>query len=135
MTRPPGLGDAPIVDTPRLRCDGREEAEVTTFRFAGAILAEDWRAIRALYSPLTGISGGGCLLDLLAVTGFDSTLYSLLVWTRLTRERHGTRFAVLAGPAVRHRLSHAGIGRWLALSSDRAAARAALLEPVEAGRG
>ncbi|MEI7609956.1 MAG: hypothetical protein WCJ64_21450, partial [Rhodospirillaceae bacterium] len=95
MTEPAFL-EEPILKTRRLRCDYVQAGEVKVFRFAGMIVAEDWRAIRAVYSHITGVTGG-CVLDISDVLLFDSTLYSVLVWARLTRELHGARFALVAG--------------------------------------
>ena len=126
MTDPIFL-DEQILNTQRLRCDYVRAGEVKALRFVGMILAEDWRAIRAIYSHVTGVTGG-CVIDLADVLLFDSTLYSVLVWARLTRELHGARFAIIAGEAVERRLTLAGIGKWLPIFRTLPEARAELFE-------
>ncbi len=118
----------PVLKTARLRCDYVQHDEVKVLRFVGMIVAEDWRAIRAVYSHVTGVSGG-CVLDLADVLLFDSTLYSVLVWVRLSRELHGARFAIVAGEAAERRLILAGIGKWLPIFRSLAEARANLFTP------
>ena len=120
----------PILKTKKLRCDYLQSDEVKVFRFSGVVVAEDWRAIRAVYSHITGVKGG-CILDLGDVLLFDSTLYAVLVWVRLTRELHGARFALVAGAAAVKRLRLAGIGKWLPIFRSLGAARAELFAGPE----
>ena len=127
MTEPAFL-EEPILKTRRLRCDYIQAGAVKVFRFAGLIVAEDWRAIRALYSHLTGVTGG-CVLDISDVLLFDSTLYSVLVWARLTRELHDARFALVAGESAERRLMLAGIGKWMPVFRTLAEAREELFTP------
>jgi len=124
----PAFLEEPILKTRRLRCDYVQAGEVKVFRFAGLIVAEDWRAIRAVYSHLTGVTGG-CVLDLSDVLLFDSTLYSVLVWARLTRELHNARFALVAGESAERRLILAGIGKWMPVFRTLAEARETLFTP------
>ncbi len=130
MTEPAFL-EEPILKTRRLRCDYVQAGEVKVFRFAGMIVAEDWRAIRAVYSHITGVTGG-CVLDISDVLLFDSTLYSVLVWARLTRELHGARFALVAGESAERRLILAGIGKWMPVFRTLAEAREELFTPQAA---
>ncbi len=114
-----------ILTTKRLRCDFIQNGEEKALRFVGIIVAEDKPALRAVYTCIGELSGG-CTLDFTDVLMFDATLYSLLLWVRLTRERRGTNFAVVAREATEQRLRLAGITKWLPIFRDFASARAEL---------
>ena len=69
------------------------------------------------------------MLDISDVLLFDSTLYSVLVWARLTRELHDARFALVAGESAERRLMLAGIGKWMPVFRTMAEAREELFTP------
>ena len=115
--------DGLLLKTKRLRISFSQYGELSALRFVGIVSAEDWRALRPLFSHINGITGA-CLLDITDVMLFDSTLYSLLVWVRLARQIRSTRFAIVAGESAAHRLTMAGIGKWLPIVGTLSEARA-----------
>ncbi len=122
-----------ILTTKRLRVTFLRDGKLQALRFTGIIVAEDWRALRAVFSLLMGLNGT-CIIELSDVMMFDSTFYSFLVWVRLARETRGIHFAIVASERTEHRLLAAGVGKWswLALYRDFTSARTGMLTP-EAG--
>ncbi len=119
-----------LLKTKRLRCSFLRNDKLQAMRFAGIVVAEDWRPLRAVFSLVMGLNGA-CILDLSDVMLFDSTLYSVVIWLRLARETRGCRFAIVARERTESRLLAAGIGKWLPISRDFSSARAELFPPEQ----
>ena len=120
--------DELLLKTKRLRLTYSQHGEMTAIRFIGIVTAEDWRALRPLFSHINSLSGT-CILDMTDVLLFDSTLYSLLVWVRLARQIKKSRFALVAGETTRRRLTTTGIGKWLPIVGTLLEARKELSTP------
>ena len=98
-------------------CEYIDRKRYKIIRFSGTLEMRDWEFLADLYTFMKGVDGA-CVLDLSPMTGFDATLYTVLVWARILRGLRGTLFLAVAPEEIEARLRLAGIHKWLPIIRD-----------------